>query len=443
MADPQGAPPSTPPAEPMPASWEDVVTAVAQKYQVDPRLALAVAKTESSLNPAAVSSAGARGLMQLMPATAKRWGVNIDDPHQNIIGGVQELKAQLDAAHGDVTEALRRYNAGPQAPTRVTDPYVQKVLSQLQPSAPRAGTPGSAADPGLPDGWEVVPPPAAGASDDRPGSSSALALAAAVAAARRLPAGVTMALASPNAPRIIQRAIGAGVRGASTAVGGAVGGVPGAVVGATLSQGLTPTQQTVRGWLGRDATNAATTATNATTTAAETGGDAVTNYITAMGGDVNNLKGAALEYAKKAGRPILYDAAGRASLVTPAATAAETATAAATAAAPTTAGRLATFVKNAAPYLETAAELSGAQSLLDWAQAAEPNRRDIGFFGIGPSSAGNTTLQQPTAQLRAVQYLVDTRKLAPMAAARAVTGNNPQLADQLLTLYTQARAATK
>lgn len=118
-----------------PATWQDIITAEAKKQQVDPRLALAVADVESGTGRnVGPSSAGARGIMQLMPATAAKWKVNIDDPADNIRGGVSELKALLDEHNNDVTMALRRYNASPQAPTSVTDPYVQKVLSKLQPS---------------------------------------------------------------------------------------------------------------------------------------------------------------------------------------------------------------------------------------------------------------------------------------------------------------------
>src|SRR5207249_9971312 len=91
-----------------PATWDDLVEASARRQQVDPRLARAVMQTESSGRPDAVSPAGARGLFQLMPATAARWNVKPDDPYENIRGGVSELKALLDQHGGDVVQALRR-----------------------------------------------------------------------------------------------------------------------------------------------------------------------------------------------------------------------------------------------------------------------------------------------------------------------------------------------
>lgn len=119
-----------------PATWQDLIHAEATKQGIDPRLALAVADTESSFNPDAHSRAGAHGLMQLMPGTAAHHGVDPTDPVQNIQGGVAELKALLTEHNGDVVAALRGYNASPHAPTSVTDPYVQTVLGKLQASAP-------------------------------------------------------------------------------------------------------------------------------------------------------------------------------------------------------------------------------------------------------------------------------------------------------------------
>lgn len=85
----------------------------ADKYGVDKKLVRAIAKQESNFNSKVVSSAGAIGVMQLMPATAKYLGVS--DPYnieQNIEGGVKYIKQQLDK-YGDVDLALMAYNAGP------------------------------------------------------------------------------------------------------------------------------------------------------------------------------------------------------------------------------------------------------------------------------------------------------------------------------------------
>lgn len=82
------------------------------QYGVDPVLVRAVIQIESNFNPTCVSSKGARGLMQLMPGTAKRFGVNnVHDPEQNIRGGVAYL-AILLRMFGDLPRALAAYNAG-------------------------------------------------------------------------------------------------------------------------------------------------------------------------------------------------------------------------------------------------------------------------------------------------------------------------------------------
>lgn len=120
---------------------EKMVHVAAGKYSVDPRLAMAVAKTESGLVPDAVSTAGAVGVMQLMPETAQALGVrNLKDPRENIDGGVRYLKQLLATFDGDVTKSVAAYNAGPQAvrdyngvpPYRETKEYVDKVLSLYQ-----------------------------------------------------------------------------------------------------------------------------------------------------------------------------------------------------------------------------------------------------------------------------------------------------------------------
>jgi len=80
---------------------------------LDPALALAVARQESAFKPTAVSSAGAIGLFQLMPATAASLGVDPNDPSQNIQGGEKYLQQLLAQYGGDVSKALWAYNAGP------------------------------------------------------------------------------------------------------------------------------------------------------------------------------------------------------------------------------------------------------------------------------------------------------------------------------------------
>lgn len=127
------------------------VTSLAKKYgpsllensigtRVSPALALAVISVESAGNPNAVSHAGARGLMQLIPATAERFGVNPNDPDQNIKGGIAYLDWLLKEFNGDVVLALAGYNAGENAvksnggppPYAETRAYVPKVLAAWQ-----------------------------------------------------------------------------------------------------------------------------------------------------------------------------------------------------------------------------------------------------------------------------------------------------------------------
>ena len=108
-----------------------------QKYSVNPNFIKAIISVESAGNINAVSPVGARGLMQLMPATAVEMGVtDIFDPAQNIAGGVQYLSRMLDLFNGNIDFALAGYNAGPEnvkkyegiPPFSETQNYVVKVL---------------------------------------------------------------------------------------------------------------------------------------------------------------------------------------------------------------------------------------------------------------------------------------------------------------------------
>ena len=124
-----------------PAALDPLIQAQADRQGLDPNLLKAVIRTESNFNPNAVSSAGAQGLMQLMPGTARGLGVeNSFDPVQNLMGGAKYLKGLLKKYDNSVPKALAAYNAGPGAvdryggipPYAETTQYVKKVLSSYQ-----------------------------------------------------------------------------------------------------------------------------------------------------------------------------------------------------------------------------------------------------------------------------------------------------------------------
>jgi hypothetical protein len=105
-------------AEPVatsPSRIDSIIDRVSSHYQVDPKLVHAMIRVESNYDPSAVSSKGAMGLMQLIPATAHRFGVqNPFDPGQNIQGGVSYLKYLLHLFGGNLPLSLAAYNAGEQ-----------------------------------------------------------------------------------------------------------------------------------------------------------------------------------------------------------------------------------------------------------------------------------------------------------------------------------------
>jgi soluble lytic murein transglycosylase-like protein len=120
-----------------PASFDSLIRHAAVAHDVDASLVKAVVHAESGFNPNAISRVGASGLMQLMPATAKRYGVHdIFDPAQNVAGGVRYLRDLLRMFKNDTRLAVAAYNAGEGAvlryrgvpPYEETRDYVTKVL---------------------------------------------------------------------------------------------------------------------------------------------------------------------------------------------------------------------------------------------------------------------------------------------------------------------------
>jgi hypothetical protein len=127
----------------------DLVEQTASRLQVDPQLVHAIIKVESEYDPKAVSRKGAMGLMQLVPETAQRFGVeNPFNPKENIEGGVSYLKHLLELYGGDLSLSLAAYNAGEGAVQRFggipsfaeTRDYVQKVTNIYQSGSPQSGT---------------------------------------------------------------------------------------------------------------------------------------------------------------------------------------------------------------------------------------------------------------------------------------------------------------
>lgn len=130
------------------ADLNEAVERIAAEHAVSPQLIHSVIRAESNYDSGAVSPKGALGLMQLIPATARRFGVSdVFDPLENIQGGVKYLRYLLDLYDGDYPLVLAAYNAGEGAVTRYggvppfpeTRNYVERVARNLKEAKPAVG----------------------------------------------------------------------------------------------------------------------------------------------------------------------------------------------------------------------------------------------------------------------------------------------------------------
>jgi len=143
--------PVIPGAQPVPpAGIDEAVDRIAAQQSLPPQLIHSVIKVESNYNPLAVSSKGALGLMQLIPSTARRFGVaDVFNPVDNIQGGAKYLKYLLELFDNNYALALAAYNAGEAAvakygavpPYRETQNYLQLVAAQLRKARAQAVKP--------------------------------------------------------------------------------------------------------------------------------------------------------------------------------------------------------------------------------------------------------------------------------------------------------------
>ena len=160
--------------EPTGGAFDDMVNRIAKDNDLPPSLVHSVIRVESNYNPFALSPKGAMGMMQLIPATARRFGVdNAFNPKQNVEGGVKYLKHLLELYKGNYALALAAYNAGEGAvakyggipPYAETQNYVQSVHNNLKklkaatPPAKEAAPAAKPKDPSAPNSiQEIVSP---------------------------------------------------------------------------------------------------------------------------------------------------------------------------------------------------------------------------------------------------------------------------------------------
>lgn len=123
------------------SKFDKIMIQAARKFDVDVALVSAVIQAESDFNPREISNKGARGLMQLMPATAERFGVfDSYDPEANIYGGVRYLRWLLETFHGNADLAVAAYNAGEGnvwkyngvPPFRETINYINRIAKRIR-----------------------------------------------------------------------------------------------------------------------------------------------------------------------------------------------------------------------------------------------------------------------------------------------------------------------
>jgi soluble lytic murein transglycosylase-like protein len=138
------------------AELKTMIDRIADEQGVDSQLVHSVIRAESNYNLAAVSPKGAQGIMQLIPSTARRFGVaDVFDPKENVEGGVKYLRFLLDYFKGDYAKTIAAYNAGENAvdkykgipPFAETQNYVSRVAHNLE--AAREAAPKVVAQPSL------------------------------------------------------------------------------------------------------------------------------------------------------------------------------------------------------------------------------------------------------------------------------------------------------